>query len=314
MVGFDERLVQIIDKLTRDESDLKILPIVGMGGIGKTTLARNVFHHACIVDHFDIRIWFTISQEYRVQEILLGLLNDGEKKWSTGSTSNELGERLYKKLFGRRLSNLAVSLGSQDPYLMDFLDEKNCWNLLSEKVFAQGGFLNPELKQIGKDIAKGCKGLPLALVVIGGLLAKSDMTREYWESVPKNINSFANSEDDEYCLKVLSLTYNSLPIHLKPCFLYMRVFPEDTKIKVSELITLWVAEGFIKPTRGKTLEEIAGKYLKDLIDMNLIFIHKQKASGDIRSIAIHDLLRDLCLRESDRENFIRVPKSTVELH
>ncbi|KAK4441016.1 Disease resistance protein RPP8 [Sesamum alatum] len=346
MVGFDDRLVQIIDELTRDESDLKILPIVGMGGIGKTTLARNVFGHAYIVDRFDIRIWFTISQQYSVQEILLGLVNDGEKKRRSGTTSDALGERLHKRLFGRRylivmddvwsnkawddlkqffpnnrngsrvlvttrLSNLAVSLGSQNPYLMDFLDEENCWNLLCEKVFGHGGCPYSELKQIGKNIAKSCRGLPLALVVIDGLLAKSNMTREYWKSIAKNVNSFANSEDDEYCLKVLSLTYNNLPIHLKPCFLYMRVFPEDTETKVSELIKLWVAEGFIKPANGKTLEEAAAEYLKDLIDMNLIFICEQKASGEIRSIGIHDLLRDLCLRESDRENFIRIPRSQL---
>ncbi|KAL0460477.1 UNVERIFIED_CONTAM: putative late blight resistance proteinR1A-4 [Sesamum latifolium] len=205
MVGFDDRLIQIIDELTRDESDLKIHSIVGMGGIGKTTLARNVFDHAYVVDRFDLRIWFTISQEYSVREILLGLVNDGEKKRNSGSTSDALGEQLYKKLFGRRyllvmddvwsnkawddlklffpnnrngsrvlvttrLSNLAVSLGSHDPYLMDFLDEENCWNLLCEKVFGQGGCPNPEIKQIGKDIAKGCKGLPLALVVIADFL------------------------------------------------------------------------------------------------------------------------------------------------
>ncbi|KAL0418018.1 UNVERIFIED_CONTAM: putative disease resistance protein [Sesamum radiatum] len=85
MVGFDHRLVRIIDELTRDESDLKILPIVGMGGIGKTTLARNVFDHAHILQSFDIRIWFTISQEYSVQEILLGLLTE-EKKERVRST------------------------------------------------------------------------------------------------------------------------------------------------------------------------------------------------------------------------------------
>ncbi|KAL0418019.1 UNVERIFIED_CONTAM: putative disease resistance RPP13-like protein 3 [Sesamum radiatum] len=267
MVGFDDRLVQIIDELTRDESDLKILPIVGMGGIGKTTLARNVFDHAYILKSFDIRIWFIISQEYSVQEILLGLLYE-EKKERSEETLAELGKQLHQKLFGRRylivmddvwsnkawddlkqffpnngnrsrvlvttrLSNLAVSLGSKDPYLMGFLDEQNCWNLLCVKAFGQEGCPYSELEQIGKDIAEGCRGLPLALVVIDGLLAKSNMTLEYWESVAKNINSFANSEDNEYCLKT---------------------------------------------------------------------------SGNIKSIRIHDLLRDLCLRESERENFIRVPR------
>ncbi|KAL0460475.1 UNVERIFIED_CONTAM: putative late blight resistance proteinR1A-4 [Sesamum latifolium] len=219
MVGFDERLVQIIDELTQDDSDLKILPIVGMGGIGKTTLARNIFDHAYIVDHFDIRIWFTISQEYSVKEILLSHLTD-EKKERSEKTLAELGKQLHQKLFNRRylivmddvwsnkawddlkqffpdngnrsrvmvttrLSNFAVSLGSKDPYLMDFLDEESCWNLLCVKVFGREGCPYPELEQIGEDIAKGCRGLPLALVVIGGLFAKSNMTREYWSLLRK---------------------------------------------------------------------------------------------------------------------------------
>ncbi|KAL0356176.1 UNVERIFIED_CONTAM: Disease resistance protein RGA2 [Sesamum radiatum] len=74
MVGFDQHLFRVMDELTKREPDLHILPIVGMGGIGKTTLAQNAFDHPYIVNYFDVRIWFTISQEYSVQEILLGLL------------------------------------------------------------------------------------------------------------------------------------------------------------------------------------------------------------------------------------------------
>ncbi|KAK4394806.1 putative disease resistance protein [Sesamum angolense] len=161
MVGFDERLLKVVDELTRDESNLLILPIVGMG--------------------------------------------------------------------------------------VNFLDEDKSWDLLCEKVFAQKSCPYPELEEIGRNIARSCRGLPLAIVVIGGLLAKSDNTREYWEFVAKNITSFVNSGDDDHCLKILSLSYNSLPIHLKPCFLYMRVFPEDDEIKASKLIKLWIAEGFLKP-------------------------------------------------------------------
>ncbi|KAK4382371.1 putative disease resistance protein [Sesamum angolense] len=200
------------DELTRDESNLQILPIVGMGGIGKTTLAQNAFDHPHIVYHFDVRIWLTISQQYSVQEILL-------------------------KYF--------------------FKDEEN----------------KQELEEIGRNIARCCRGLPLAIVVIGGLLAKSNKTREYWEYVVENITSFFHFGDDEYCLKILSLSYNSLPIHLKPCFLYMRVFPEDDEIKASKLIDLWIGEGFLKPVGGKSLKEVAKEYLKDLADRNLILIH-----------------------------------------
>ncbi|KAL0341534.1 UNVERIFIED_CONTAM: putative late blight resistance proteinR1B-8 [Sesamum calycinum] len=340
MLGFDEYLVQIMDELTRD-SDLLILPIVGMGGIGKTTLARNVFGHLSIVEYFDIRNWFTVSQEYSVKEILLGLLNI--KNHERGETVGELGQRLYQNLFGRRylivlddvwstkvwddlkaffpnnrnesrvllttrLFNVARSLGSHHHYLkISFFDEDKSWNLLCEKVFAQEGCPYPELEEIGKSIAKGCNGLPLAIVVIGGLLAKSNMTQEYWEFVIKNLTSFSNSEDDEHCSRVLSLSYNHLPIHLKPCFLYSRVFPEDHQTCPFDLIQLWLAEGFLKPVKGKTLEEVAEQYLKELIDRNLIIVIDQGLSKP-PGLVMHDILRDFCLREYRKQHFILVPR------
>ncbi|KAL0341482.1 UNVERIFIED_CONTAM: putative late blight resistance proteinR1A-10 [Sesamum calycinum] len=131
-IGFDEHLLRVMDELTRNESNLQILPLVGMGGTGKTTLARNIFDHPYVVHHFDKRIWFTISQEYSVHEILVRLLHDGKNE--------EVSETSAK------------------------------------------------LEEIGKDIAKACRGLPLTIVVIDGLLANSNMEQEYWKYVAKNVS------------------------------------------------------------------------------------------------------------------------------
>ncbi|KAL0356174.1 UNVERIFIED_CONTAM: Disease resistance RPP8-like protein 3 [Sesamum radiatum] len=340
MIGFNEQLLRVMDELTRDEPNLQILPVVGMGGTGKTTLARNIFDHPYVVHHFDKRIWFTISQEYSVHEILVRLLNDGTDQEVSEA---KLGERLYKSLFGERylivmddvwsveawdalklffpnkrngsrvmittrLANVADSLGSQKPYLMNFLDEDESWNLFCHKAFLQGDCPYLELEKIGRNIAKACRGLPLAIVVIGGLLANSKMEQEYWMYVAKNVTSFVNSEDNEHCLKILALSYENLPIHLKPCFLYMRVFCEDDEIEISKLTKLWIGEGFLKSKRGKTLEEVAKEYLKNLVDRNLVLIRKWTKRGKPRVCGIHDLLRDLCLKEADKEHFIRNPK------
>ncbi|KAL0440968.1 UNVERIFIED_CONTAM: putative late blight resistance proteinR1A-10 [Sesamum radiatum] len=267
MVGFDERLLQVVDELTRDEFDLQILPIVGWEALIKASVA----------DELDLA---------------------------------KLGECFHKLLFRKRLLDVARPLGFDNHYLtVNFLDEDKSWDLLCEKVFAQQSCPYPELEEIGREIAKGCRGLPLAIVIIGGLLSKSNRTREYWEFVEENVSSFVKSGDDESCLKILSLSYNSLPLHLKPCFLYMRVFPEDETIKASKLIKLWISEGFLKPVEGKSLEEVAEEYLKDLTDRNLILISKWTRSGKIKICNIHDILRELCVRESNREHLIRVPKT-----
>ncbi|KAL0441004.1 UNVERIFIED_CONTAM: putative disease resistance RPP8-like protein 2 [Sesamum radiatum] len=199
-----------------------------------------------------------------------------------------------------------------DQHLLRVMDEltKGESNLHILPIVGMGGIgcPNSELERIGKDIAKGCGGFPLAIIVIGGLLANSNMRPGYWESVAKNVKTFANSDDNNGCLKILSLSYNNLPIHLKSYFLYMRVFPEDAKISVSELIKLWIIEGFVKPARGKTLEKIAEEYLKILVDRNLILVRKWTRNGSFITCGIHDLLRDLCVIEFEKQHFIRVPK------
>ncbi|KAL0308053.1 UNVERIFIED_CONTAM: putative disease resistance RPP13-like protein 3 [Sesamum calycinum] len=197
-------------------------------------------------------------------------------------------------LITTRLLDVARPLCFNNHYFtMNFLDEDNSWNLLCEKTFAQKSCPYPELEEIGRNIARCCRGLPLAIIVIGGLLANSKKAREYWEFLVENITSFINFGDDDYCLKILSLSYNSLPIHLKSCFLYMRVFPEDDEIEVSKLIAFWIGEGFLKPIRGKTLKEAAKEYLKDLADRNLILIRKWTRTGKIKTCGVHDILREL---------------------
>ncbi|KAL3812752.1 hypothetical protein ACJIZ3_014020 [Penstemon smallii] len=358
MVGFDDDLINLKEKLTTHQSDRLVLPIVGMGGIGKTTLATNTYNDPFVKSYFVIRAWVTVSQDYSFRKVILGLLYDtGLFKSShenleafTSSmhdkSDGELGEKLHKALFERkylivlddiwsitawdeiskflpdngngsrimittRLSILALSLGSLNHYHeMKFLDDDVSWNLLSEMVFDQGEQVvcPPELEKFGQIIAKNCRGLPLAIVVIGGLLKVSDKTREYWSEVAENVSFFVNEENDEQCLRILSLSYNELPIQLKSLFLYMAIFPEDSEVTVSMLIKLWVAEGFLKPPPpdiiNKTLEKVAEKYFKDLINRNLIMVQKRDIRGNIKTCKIHDLLRDFCLREAHKERFL----------
>ncbi|XP_057792624.1 putative late blight resistance protein homolog R1A-10 [Salvia miltiorrhiza] len=332
----------ILGKLVADQRERQVIPITGMGGIGKTTLAKTVYSKPIIEQRFDIRAWATISQQYNTREILCELVSQATKQSKeqlSERSEDELGLDLHKHLSGRRflivmddiwsidawdriqrffpdneecsrilvttrLSQLSSQLNNN--YIqMKFLDEVLSWKLFSKIVFGAGRCPR-ELEEIGKKIVENCKGLPLSIVVVGGILKNKKHTLGSWESIRKNLASVVNLENDKHCLKVLKMSYNHLPVYLKPCFLYMGVFEEDDSVKVSTLVKLWVSEGFLKPENGKSLETIAIEILKDLVDRNLILVSEEGSTGNIKLVKIHDLLRDLCLNEGKRDGFYHV--------
>lgn len=340
MVGFSGHSRQLLDGLTGLESRRQVIPIVGMGGIGKTTLARNTYENLLTLRDFDVCAWVSISQHYNVRKIFIQLLSSlGQPVNEKLEENNEqqLSERLYKFLCGRRyliilddmwsftvwdrirfffpednnssrivvttrLLEVANYFGSSRVVVMDLLDDNASWDLFCDKAFTQQG-CPAELEQIGKTIAKKCKGLPLSIVVIGALLGKSSRMKEYWENVAEDINMILNSAEDNQCYNILSLSYNHLPARLKPCFLYLGIFPEDHEMHVSQLIKLWVAEGFIKADKDQSLEEAAESYINDLFGRNLILVGSLGWNRRCETFYIHDLVRDLCVRVAEKEKF-----------
>ncbi|PSR83383.1 Disease resistance RPP8-like protein [Actinidia chinensis var. chinensis] len=112
-------------------------------------------------------------------------------------------------------------------------------------------------------------------------------------------------QDQDQCSEIFSLSYKNLPTQLKPCFLYFGLFPEDHEIKAFELINLWVAEGFVKSSGTREVEDVGEDFLNHLIARNLIQVVRRRFDGRIRTCRVHDILHDLCIRASEEINFFK---------
>ncbi|XP_057802687.1 putative late blight resistance protein homolog R1A-10 [Salvia miltiorrhiza] len=337
MVGFEDYLLDVKDRLCGEPSRLQVIPICGMGGIGKTTLARNVYDDPLTVGHFVIRVWVTISQDYTPQRILSSLL-ESLKEYNTGGLGQSDDEKVHKILMGRRylvvmddmwsgeawdvvrrvlpddgngsrvvLTTRLFEVASYpDPsnrlHEMSLLNADQSWNLFKNKMFADEECPS-NLEDIGKEIAGSCKGLPLAIVVIAGLLSRESKNPSSWQEIAEKVKSAETTEHDQIN-EILSLSYAQLPQYLRPCFLYMASFPEDDEIHVVKLMRLWVAEGFLAfSINSKSFEEVAEECLDELVKRNLVLVTKRKSDNRIKSCSLHDLMRDLCIRKAHESQF-----------
>ncbi|XP_022846274.1 putative late blight resistance protein homolog R1B-8 [Olea europaea var. sylvestris] len=349
IVGFKVVALEITEQLVRGTEQLQIISIFGMPGIGKTTLANKLYNDPSVVYHFYERALCVVSQTYNKKNILINILScirNVKQEQIAIEDEESLAEAVYKSLKGRRYlivlddiwdiklwddlkrifpddatgsrilfttRNKEVSLKVSPHCVINalpFLSEDECWDLLQKKVF-RGKSCPQELLDVGKKIAKKCHGLPLAVVVIAGVLANMENKEHLWQEVARNLSSHLSKNSNNYT-QILELSYNQLPMHLKPCFLYFGAFKEDEEIHIQKLISLWVAEGYIKKEEQKSLEDVALECVMKLIDRSLVLVAGKKFDGSIKTCKIHDLLREMCLRIAEEKNFLKVVNINVD--
>ncbi|CAI9112027.1 OLC1v1012395C2 [Oldenlandia corymbosa var. corymbosa] len=345
-----EMLVTLTDEeevirrqLMRGSSRRDIVSIVGMPGIGKTTLAKKVYSDPEVAHHFHRRAWCSVSQVYGKRELLLDIIKDiqGLPDEMYQMTDADLELKLFQKLkkirylivmddvwdvqafydlersfpddavgsrilITSRFHNVALEARpGSEPHMLRPLSDDESWNLLEKKSFPTGG-CPEELEEVGKEIARQCKGLPLAVVAVAGILRRTQDTDNHWIKIAESLSSRINADPETRCKAILELSYMHLPSHLKACFLYLGAFSEDKDVPVSKLIRLWIAEGFIECNEATSLEAIAEDYLMDLINGSLVMISKRRSNGKVKACCIHGLLRDLCLSKAQEDNFLQL--------
>ncbi|KAL5570105.1 hypothetical protein UlMin_026680 [Ulmus minor] len=181
------------------------------------------------------------------------------------------------------------------------------WELFCKKAFQFEfeGLCPQELEQLSRKIVAKCQGLPLVITTIAGLLSTKEKITSEWQRVLDSLNSeFEMNPQFTSISKIISLSYYDLPYHLKPCFLYFGVVPEDYSVHEETLYRMWIAEGFVENRDHSSLEQVAEEYLNELIHRNLVSFELRSKID--RWCYVHNLMREIILSKADELCFSRI--------
>ncbi|KAK4361113.1 hypothetical protein RND71_020065 [Anisodus tanguticus] len=348
IVGFQDDIVELKIKLLDPKIAYDVISIVGMPGLGKTTLAKKIFNVAKVelakdspYDlHFECSAKVYVSQKQNVEDLWKDIakqvgvtkeemdanhvatslsaflrekrhvifLDDlwSDETWDKLSiafpNNPKIGSRIIITSQSRRVGRHVGGKNSLHKLQhLDFRSSQKLFNELLIKGATNGETFSPSLKAIGEDILKKCHGLPLAITIVAGMLRQRKTNQHTWNYVLQSLNK------DDQLSKVLDLSYQDLPIYLKPCFLYFGLFPKDHETRASEIINLWVAEKFIPLSEQITplAEDDGEAYLAELVDRNLISVVSRRFDGRIRSCSIHGLLHSRCISLASKDNLFK---------
>ncbi|MED6170566.1 hypothetical protein PIB30_032245 [Stylosanthes scabra] len=321
---------------------------VDEGDVGKTTLAKKIFHHKEVKSLFPFRGWARVSEDCKLREVWLGLL-DSLKLPSyryKNSTEEFLKETVRGYLKGEKYlivlddiwkpevwGNLKAAFPNESNgskvlitsrneevanftssglYKLPLLDEKESWELFCKMVFSSME-CPPSLEPHGRSIVESCGGLPLAIVAIAGVVAKKKRLESEWLGVKESIH-WHLTRDMTKVLDTLKLSYDNLSEELKPCFRYLGIYPEDYEIPAREIIQLWMAEGFLLWPEESGLpntpvpENVGKQYLQELVDRNMVQMTRKRKDRGAKKFLIHDLFRNLCIKLSKADKFFELKK------
>ncbi|KAL7611555.1 hypothetical protein Lser_V15G05609 [Lactuca serriola] len=337
IVGRDDDLLHIIQLLTqsRMEEKVTVVPIVGMGGIGKTALAKSVYNDNRIQQHFNVKAWLCVSVKVDINTLLAKIYESvaGQKPESDSkvnlikSLEQKLGskryflvlddvwveERPYWEEFRRcmlcvnsengcsilvttRKLEIGTTGMKADSCLLKGLSDDHCWDVFRERAFVAGTSPSPELEEIGREIVKKCGGLPLLLNVMGGMLANYNDT-EKWLSI-KDSKVWNLEEERDRVQKSLELSFDNLPNSIiKQCFAYCSIFKKDKVMKREELVQLWMALGLVQADEemNKEMEDVGNDIFQNLVNNSLFQDVERDEYGHITHCSMHDLVHDLSL-------------------
>ncbi|XP_047339605.1 putative disease resistance protein RGA3 [Impatiens glandulifera] len=326
--GREEEKKKIIDILVNNTSGacvdkkLSVLPIVGIGGLGKTTLAQTVFNDEEIDKHFETKIWVCVSDEFDIKLVIKAILEEKAE-----SCLEELQKKVRKRLSGKkylivlddvwnedvnawdqlrsildcgsngafvltttRKKNVAEIMETIPHFELSSLSQDDGWLLFEERAFVHGKQKPPHFINIGKEISRKCKGVPLVTKVLGSQL-QSNCDENEWYRI-RDSEIWEISQNENLILSILRLSYYDLPYHLRRCFVFCAIFPRNAEIEKERLIQLWMAHDLLPTVKNQEMEDIGNTIWNELCRRSFFQDEKFDQSGN-EICKMHDFMHDL---------------------
>jgi len=332
-----------------------VIPTVGIGGLGKTTLAKLVFNDKRMDDLFPLKMWVCISDDFDIRQIIVKMINsacdptisvvpqesinnldieqlqsrlrhklscqkyllvlddvwnDDRARWIELKDLIKVGGWGSKILVTTRSKSIASMMGTIPSYVLEGLSAENCLSLFLKWAFREGEEKeHPNLVEIGKEIVKKCRGVPLALKTSGSSLF-SVFDLERWEIMRDHeIWNLKQQKDD--ILPSLKLSYDQMPSHLRRCFAFFSLYPKDFGFTSAEIATFWVTLGLLRsPFGSQKIEDVGKLYIDEFYSRS--FLEDFEDFGTVYYFKLHDLVHDLSLYVA-KEEFLMVNSHTRKI-
>lgn len=340
IVGIEDNRRQVTEWLysDSDKQGSTVITVSGMGGLGKTTLVANVYEREKV--NFTTHAWIVVSQTYGLVDLLRKMLRkigDQEHSQLIDLDTHDLEVKIKESLSGGNCLLVLDDVWNREAYtqIMDVfqnlqasrviittrqehvatlaqprhqlklkpLEHNDAFNLFCRKAFYNRMECKcpQNLEKLANAIVDRCQGLPLAIVSIGGMLSSLPATEYVWNETYNQLRGELANND--HLRAILNLSYHDTPGELRNCFLYCGLFPEDHELSRESLVRLWVAEGFAFPKEQSTAEELADRYLRELIQRNMLEVVENDELGRVSTCKMHDLVRDLVLSIAKEEKY-----------
>ncbi|KAG8478924.1 hypothetical protein CXB51_028926 [Gossypium anomalum] len=337
-----ENIIRLVVQ-PRDGQNIPVIPIVGIGGLGKTTVAQFVYNDERITQCFPLKLWVCVSEFFDVARLLCEIIYCINRERCDGLPVNALLTLLQSLIKGQKfllvmddvwnedivkwneLRNILMKLddlhqskiivttrslavvsvmGTHIPYELKALNHQDSLSLLLKWAFKEGDEVRyPNLLGIADEIVKKCRGIPLAVRTMGSLLYGKTDQHD-WVLIRDN-HIWKLDEQENGILPVLKLSYNHLPPHLKRCLTYLSLFPKDTVYDTDYIIQFWMAHGLLKSPKQDNDE--CGEHI------GLQYFKDLWSRGFLQDVIdyfsyyrfkMHDLIHDLALNVSQEECLI----------